>query len=58
MSGNWNDLTPQEKADEFDASFENPTEYVAEEFPNGAPPPAVIVPDHVIERLQYPNSAN
>lgn len=55
MTGNWDDLSPQEKADEFDASFENPAEYVAEEFPNGAPPPATI-PQHPVERLQYPHS--
>jgi len=52
----WNDLTPQEMADEFDASYENPREYAAEEFPDGAPAP-VVLPDHAVERTPYPPSS-
>lgn len=57
MTDNWNDLTPQEKADEFDASYENPKEYAAEEFPNGAPGPTIL-PDHSVERMKYPHSGH
>lgn len=53
---NWDDLSPQEKADEFDASYENPVEYAAEEFPDGAPGPTIL-PDHAVERMQYPPSS-
>jgi hypothetical protein len=55
MAGTWDSLTPQEKADEFDASYESPREYAAEEFPNGAPGPTIL-PDHSVERMQYPHS--
>lgn len=55
MADTWDNLSPQEKADEFDASYENPTVYAAEEFPDGAPGPTIL-PDHAVERIQYPHS--